>query len=429
MSFASGPSHWRDVRLVAAARAISTCGDFLAATALALALQQAGAGGMAVSGLLVAASLPLAVLAPVAGRIADRVDSRLILVVAGLAQAAVCSTLAYVHRPTLIIALVALLACGLAVTQPTLAALLPAMVRREDLAKAMGINQTAGTIGMLIAPAAAGVLVGQFGTGLPLLIDAGTYLALVAAGLLLRTRRNHGTTRSAAVRERVAWRLRGDRLVATMVIALAAVVGGVGAINVIEVFFIRETLNASTTVFGLINGSWTAGCLIGALLFARVGRGRDNPGRLVRGVLLMLAGTCAMVVAGAGVWTALVLIPLWLVGGVFNGGLNVFTTVVMAHRVPPEARGRAFAVMGSAVQGAGMAGLVLGGVLVDRFDPRLLVAASGAAGLAAVVFCLPAIRRTSGVGSPPARTPACAPRTGVTNVPGVRVRVRDSVGS
>src|SRR5690349_15366838 len=163
MSFISDGSRWGDVYLAAGARGISVCGDFLAATALALALQQAGAGGLAVSGLLLAAALPLAVLAPVTGRIADRVDSRTLLIVAGLGQAAVCTALAFVTEPMVIIALVGVLACGLAVTQPTLAALLPAMVRREDLARASGINQTADTIGMLIAPALAGVLVGQFG--------------------------------------------------------------------------------------------------------------------------------------------------------------------------------------------------------------------------------------------------------------------------
>jgi MFS family permease len=68
--------------------------------------------------------------------------------------------------------------------------------------------------------------------------------------------------------------------------------------------------------------------------------------------------------------------------------------VITAHRVPAEARGRAFAVNGSAVQGAGMAGLLLGGVLVDRFDPRMLVAAAGIAGLVAVVACIPPVRRT-----------------------------------
>jgi len=386
MSFTS---RWGDVYVAAGARAVSTCGDFLAATALALALQQAGAGGMAVSGLLLAASLPLAVLAPVTGRIADRLDSRLILVVAGLLQAAVCAALAFVHQPAVIIALVAVLACGLAVTQPTLAALVPAMVRREDVAKASGINQTAGAMGMLIAPALAGILMGQFGSSLPLLLDAASYLSLVAAGLLLRTRRCGGAT---AGKDRVNWRLSHDRLLTVMVVAVAAVIAGVGAINVIEVFFIRDTLGASTTTYGLVTGSWAAGSLIGGVLFAR--RSHD-PERYLWGVLLTLGGVCAMVLAGAAAWTAVLLIPLWLIGGAFNGGLNVLTNVVLAHRVPAEARGRAYAAMGAAAQGAGMAGLLLGGVLVDRFDPRLLVAASGIAGLAAVLTCLPWFRRAA----------------------------------
>jgi MFS family permease len=419
MSFTS---RWTDVYVAAGARAVSSSGDFLAATALVLALQQAGAGGLAVSGLMLAATVPLVVLAPVTGRIADQVDSRLLLVVAGLAQAAVCAGLAFAERPAVIIALVGLLACGLAVTQPTLAALLPAMVRREDLAKAAGLNQTAGTTGVLIAPALAGILVGQFGTRLPLLLDAATYLSLVAAGLLLRTRRGV----RAAPAERIAWRLRGDRLLTTMVVAVAAVVGGVGAINVIEVFFIRGELHASTTMFGLVSGSWTAGSLIGALLFGRLARGLLDSGRLVWGVLLCLAACCAAILSGAAAWTALLLIPLWLVGGTFNGGLNVLTNLVMAHRVPAEARGRAFAVNGSAVQGAGMAGLLLGGVLVDRFDPRMLVAVAGIAGLVAVAACLPSVRRTVGREREAARGWG---EEGQSASTGRTVPVGDSVGS
>ena len=391
MSFTSERSRWSDVYLAAGARGVSACGDFLAATALALTLQQAGAGGVAVSGLLLAAALPLAVLAPVTGRIADRVDSRKLLIVAGVGQSGVCAALAFVEHPLVIIALVAVLASGLAITQPTLAALLPAMVRREDLAKASGINQTAGLIGMLIAPALAGVLVGQFGARVPLLLDAVTYLSLVVAGLLIRTRRSPAAQPAAA--GSVSWRLRDDRLVAVMVGAIAAVVAGVGAINVIEVFFIRETLGASTTVFGLISATWTAGMLTGALLFGRLGRSWTDPGRLVRISLLLAGATCAVVLLGAGVWHALLLLPLWFAGGICNGGINVFTNVVMAERVPAAARGRAFAAMGAAIQGAGMVGYLVGGPLVDRFAPRPLVAAAGIAGLVAVAVCLPVVRR------------------------------------
>jgi MFS family permease len=133
--------------------------------------------------------------------------------------------------------------------------------------------------------------------------------------------------------------------------------------------------------------------LIGALLFGRLGRRWTHAGKLVRISLLLAGATCAVVLAGAGVWHALLLVPLWLLGGICNGGINVFTNVVMADRVPAAARGRAFAAMGAAIQGAGMVGYIVGGPLIDNFAPRPLVAAAGLAGLVAVGFCLPVVRR------------------------------------
>ncbi|MET9302649.1 MFS transporter [Micromonospora aurantiaca] len=394
MSFTADESRWPDVWLAATARGISSCGDFLAAATLTLALQSAGAGGLAVSGLLLAATLPLVVLAPLTGRLADRVDSRVLLVAAGLAQAAVCLALAYARDPVLVIALVALLATGLAVTQPAIAALVPVMVRPEDLPRAGALNQTAGTLGALAGPALAGLLVGQFGTRVPLLVDAFSYLALVAAGLLIRTRRG-GRRTPAAVAAAVApaWRLRRDPLLTVMVGSVAAVIGAVGAVNVIEVFFIRETLGSSTTVYGLVTGSWTLGIVLGAWLFARVARRLADDGALLGAGLVLLGGCCLAVLVSAAVPSAWLLVPIWLLGGVGNGGDNVFNNLLLARRVPEAARGRAFAVFGAAAQGAAMGGYLVGGLLLEVAGPRALVAACGVAGLLVVVALAWPVRR------------------------------------
>ncbi|MFC7529426.1 MFS transporter [Actinoplanes sp. GCM10030250] len=386
MSFTSDGSRWSDVYLAAAGRAISVCGDFLAATTLALVLQQSGHGGMAVSGLLVAASLPITLLAAPAGRLVDRADSRTLLILMGFAQAAVCAALAFTTHPVLIVALVALLSCGLAVTQPTFAALLPGMVRSADLAKASGIVQTAGQIGMLAAPALAGILVGLTGPRVPLLLDAASYLALVVIGLLIRTRRGAATGKTAGS---VPFRLRTDRSLTVMTVAVAAVVAGVNAVNVFEVFFIRDTLGASTAVYGFVMASWTVGMLAGSLVVGRVPRRRLT----LRVVLALLAASCLAVLAGASVQSAGWLIPLWILGGVANGALNVCTTVMIAGRVPAEAHGRAFSAYGAAVQGAGLLGLIVAGPLADQFDPRVLVAGAGVLGVTAALACVPLVRR------------------------------------
>ncbi|WP_436524702.1 MFS transporter [Actinoplanes sp. HUAS TT8] len=388
MSFTSAGSRWSDVYLAAAGRGISVCGDFLAATTLALVLQQTGHGGLAVSGLLLAATLPMALLTPLTGRLVDRADSRTLLVTVGLAQAAVCAALAFVSHPVAIIALVALLAAGLAVTQPTLQALLPQMVRKEDLAKAGGIMMTATQIGGLIAPALAGFLVGRTGARLPLLIDAVSYLALVVMALLVRTRRKGLIVeQSTPVAE---FRLRADRPLTVMVVAIAAVVGGVSMINVVEVFFIRDTLHASATAYGVVAAAWTAGSMLVAVFAGRIPQRRLT----IHLVLGALAGACAAIAAGAAVGSANWLIPLWIVGGAFNGVLNVCMGVIIASRVPAEAHGRAFATVTAVVQGAGLLGFVVAGPLIEQFDPRVLVAATGLAGLLAALACWPLVRRS-----------------------------------
>ncbi|MCU7724105.1 MFS transporter [Actinoplanes sp. KI2] len=411
MSFTSGDSRWSDVYLVAGSRGVSVCGDFLAATTLALVLQQTGHGGLAVSGLLIAASLPLALLAPIAGRIADRADSRTVLVLAGLAQCLVCAVLAFVRNPIAIIGLVALLACGLAITQPTLSALIPRMVRPEDLARASGLTQTAGIVGALIAPALAGILVGQSGSRLPLLLDAMSYLALIVAGLAVRTRRHPARTDQEQTQDQ-AFRVRDDRVLAVMIGSLAAVIAGVNAINVFDVFFIRGTLHASTTVYGIVGASWAAGMLLGSAAF-----GRFPPRKItVPALLALVAGSCAPILAGAAVGSAGWLIPLWLLGGVCNGGINVFVFVIVADRAPAAAHGRAFAVMTAAVQTASLLGLLVAGPLVDHFDPRLLVAAAGALGLGTALAAIPIVTRadksTAGSVQPgfESSTPVSAPR-------------------
>lgn len=370
-------------------------GDLMAATTLALTLQSAGAGGFAVAGLLLAGVSPLVVLAPLTGRIVDRVDSRWLLVGVGLAQAAVCALLAFVTAPLLIVTLVTLIACGLALTQPTLAALLPAMVGREDLPRAMALSQTATSIGALAAPVLAGVLVGQFGARVPLLLVAVAFLTLAGAGRLIRTRRGRaGGTTAGDAAPRQPFRYWRDPLLGAITVAIAGVVLGVGAINVVAIFYLRETLGASTTAYGLIEALWAAGLLAGTWVTARLVRRMREDGALVYGTLCTLAATClaiaAMAIFPAVLWVA----PLYLVGGFFNGGLNVQQNVLVARRVPAESHGRAFAILVGWIQGANLTGYALAGFMLEALSPRPLVFVLGAAGVTVCALVTVPIVRT-----------------------------------
>jgi MFS family permease len=387
------------VYLASGARAVSSCGDFLAATALVLELQQRGAGGFAVAAVLIAAAAPPVLLVRWTGRLADRADSRLLLVVTGLAQAAVCVALAFVSGAAGIIALVAVLAAGLAVTQPCLSALLPSMVPADDLPKAMALNQTAGSIGLMLAPALGGLLMGHFGLRVPLLADAGSYLAIAAAGRLIRTRRGvsprpvQRSRSEAGPRARDGWRVRKDPLVRAAVVLVGAVVAAASLVNVAEVFFIRATLHSTASAYGLMDSVWVCAAIAGGWWVAR--RRPSDPGLAVL-LLGSLAVTCLGVALMATVPAVGWLVPVSVLGGLGNGGVNVAAAVLLGRRVPAAMRGRAFAVFGAVANGANVAGLLLGGVLLAVVPVRAAIAAAGLGGLAATAaFALPVLRATA----------------------------------
>jgi MFS family permease len=398
MSFTSQvrQSSWTDVYLASGARAVSSCGDFLAATALVLELQQRGAGGFAVAAVLIAAAAPPVLLVRWTGQLADRADSRLLLVATGLAQAAACVALAFASGPAEIIALVAVLAAGLAVTQPCLSALLPSMVPADDLPKAMALSQTAGSLGLMLAPALGGLLVGRFGLRVPLLADAGSYLAIAAAGRLIRTRRGvpprpaQRTGGEAGPRPRGGWGVRRDPLVRAAVVLVGAVVVAASLVNVAEVFFIRATLHSTASAYGLMESVWVSASIAGGWWVAHRRPSEPGVARLLLGSLaLTCLGVALMATVPAVGWLA----PVSVLGGLGNGGVNVAAAVLLGRRVPAAMRGRAFAVFGAVANGANVAGLLLGGVLLAVVPVRAAIAAAGLGGLAATAaFALPVLR-------------------------------------
>jgi MFS family permease len=414
MSFTSDQSvapeqrdDWRDAWVAACARAISLGGDFLAATALVLALQQRGDDGFGVAALLLASTVPMVLLAPVGGRLADRFDSRVLLTAVGVVQTLCCVAMAFTTNSAALVALAALLSAGLAISQPTFVALLPAMVSRASLPKAMAIGQTANSVGMILGPALAGFLVGGFGLRVPLLLDALTYVAVVVAGLTLRTRRGAKATGTAGPEQ--TWRLRQDPLLARLIPAAAVVIGAISVVNVVLVFFVRETLDASALAYGLIDTVLTIGLVIGAWSVTRFARGDDS---LAVGLIVSLAGMGLVFLVASAVPTVLWLVPLYILGGGFNGVLNSVVGLLLARRVPAESRGRAAGLLHGTANGAVAVGYVLAGLLLQVLTPRQCVAASGLAGVltmaALAVPILRAAKRQPAAETQPAAGPALA---------------------
>ena len=180
----------RDLRLLSAAVALSAAGDMLLVVVLALRVHDLTGSGFAVSALFGALMLPVVLLAPFAGRLVDRVETRRVLLCVSLAQAVAAAGLVLAGDLASILVLTALVGAGAAVAGPAEAALVPATVGEDRLAKANGWVETARYAGFTAGPLLAGLLTALGGTDLGLAANAASFTAVALAAALLHTRRH-----------------------------------------------------------------------------------------------------------------------------------------------------------------------------------------------------------------------------------------------
>jgi MFS family permease len=385
----SNDSVWRhrDLRIAAPGRALSILGDEIALVALLLHVHDLGAGMRGVMLLLASAAVPTVLLAPWAGRLADRVDSRHLLVSSSLAQAAVCVALAFTAPLWAVYLLVMALQAGQAVANPTWQALVPRIVGEREVGPAIGATQALATLAAVAGAPLGGLLSGIGGQRLPLLVNALSFLVLTGAALLVRTRR--AGRRDALISDdapggaldglRV---VRADQLLWPIFVALMAYIVVGEATNVVEVFLVRDHLHGSSVQYGLVGAVTTAGIVVGSLLAGRV---RGAPRQVVVVVVAAAVQSLGLLFAGV-VPSVLLLCVAYTSLGVANGALNTTTGTLVFTRVPDAVRGRVGAAMNGMARAFSIAALALGGLAGAVLGPATTFVVSAALALIVVAW-------------------------------------------
>jgi len=387
---------------------LSSLGDELALIALTIKVADLTGSGWAVAALLLCGLVPLVIFAPSAGVIVDNFETRRSLAIATAIQACLAVGLAFAGELPMILTLSFLLGTASAVETPSIYTLVPRVVGDEHATEANAYLEGARYTGMISGPVLAGSLAAGVGTRAALLVDAGTFVVIAVAALLLRVRRRAvepGRTEESAAREgfRV---IRGDRVLIVAFSVIGAVILFAAMDNVAEVFFARDTLRAGAWGYGLLASAWLVGMVGGATLIAR--RLADDRLLWSMAVAAVVNGVAVFVAAAAGSFPLAV--ALFVAGGVANGVETVAMRSLIVHRVADRFRGRAFASYGALVNGMQIGATAAAGALVAGLGGRIALLVGGAgtavAGVAGLIASRSLDRHRSGATAEPAASAA-----------------------
>jgi MFS family permease len=372
------------------ANSLSNIGNWFQNVAAGIVVYDLTGSSIAVGAVSIVQFVATMLLTPWMGGLTDRVDRKRMLLTG--------QTIALVGATTLVIAMVTfgveglpgpwpiyaatgLIGLGAAVTLPSLQAIVPALVRRSDLDRAISLNSMTFNIARSIGPIAAGAVIAAFGAQWAFGINALSFLPLIVV-LLVITPRNSTSPDAdtdGAISDGLHWIRTRPQVVA--VLAATLVVGWTSDPFSTLMPALAEEFGGGDVTVGLLVGSFGFGAAMTAPLSDRV---RTAVGRhRVIGLGLMMV---AIGLAGSALSpvTALSLVAAATTGSGFLLGVTG-TNAELQRAVPEALRGRVMAWWSVAFLGCRPIAAVVDGLIADLAGvrPALVVAATiaGAAGL------------------------------------------------
>ena len=391
----------RNFVLLWAAYGISAFGDHLSEMAL---LQEAG--GFARDDITRVQALmtfcffaPFVVLGPLAGWWADRFSRKWTMFATDLIRAAVMLSLP-VTVPLLLgwrlgdfaVALPLLLTGAFAAFfSPARQAMVPTLIRHDQLVRANAMISALGTIGAILSAAVGGQLVdwaiaGHFGLELNYRLDALTFVlsAVLLVGIVMaRTRAvPHPALTGVWTPMRQGFRyVWQHRRVLQMIVLGTVFWSAAGVVISVVPAIVRDVFGGQFFDAGMYRGLIAGGLAAGAAILTLVGPALPVPlailGAVLGGAFWVLALDAALIFKLGRIFTGLCLFML----GMHGAGILVTIMVIIQRFVPDARRGRVFGVSDMCTMAAIVAATGLLGLPhiehLDRYIPWLL-AATGA---------------------------------------------------
>jgi MFS family permease len=391
--------HTRNYRLYFIGQSVSLAGTWMQKMAQAWLVLELTNSGAWLGITLAAQQLPLLLLAPWGGLLADRMSKRSILIVtatAAMLPSILLGVLTLSHHMNVGLVLGLALIGGLidALDKPARQSFPSEMVSAPHLTNAVMLNNIVQDTGKVVGPAVAGVLIAAVGLPYTFFLNALSFVAVIVGLLLMRP----GELSVSDPIARGAGQLRAGltyvRNTPKLLIPLALLASvGLVAYNfqLLLALLGRETFHGDARTVGYLLGALGAGSVIGGLALAGVLQatiGRIVGAALVLAVLFVATGLSPTLAVGFGLVFAL---------GAGSVLFKALASTWLQLTAAPEMRGRVLALLVVSIGGTTPIGAPVMGWLAEQFGTRATFVLAGVLTAAAATVAYVYLRRTVAV--------------------------------
>ena len=164
--------------------------------------------------------------------------------------------------------------------QPGRQAFVAEMVPDEDVGNAIALNSLLFNAARTVGPAIAGITIAELGVAPSFLLNAASYLAIIAALLMMRrkelrtfTSKVHSTVREG-IKEGISFAVKEPSIASILIVLIFVGTFGYN-FNTVLPLLVRFVMRGGPEVFGVLTAALGIGSMIGALFVA----GRQKPTR------------------------------------------------------------------------------------------------------------------------------------------------------
>ncbi len=318
-------------------------------------------------------TLPVLLLGPYGGVIADRVDKRRLMIVLQAAmgvQAAILAVLSLTHVVTYLDVCILAIVLGLnnAFENPSRQSFILEMVGPKDLRNAVSLNSTMNNVARAVGPAIAGIIIAAFGEGWCFALNAVSFVAVVVSLMIM----DLSILTPSVPTERAKGQLReGFRYIAATPkllypLIMMALVGMLAYEFQVSLPIVAgRVFHGNSEDYGLMMASMGIGAVIGGLWTAS--KGKTGTRAITRAALLFGA---FITLAALSPVIGIEFVALALVGFASVSFLSM-TNSTLQLQTDPQMRGRVMALWAVAFMGTTPIGGPLIGWIISETNARV----------------------------------------------------------